>query len=169
MNPRRPDEVLVTNGLRGVTRRNPLLSWIGLEANLAATRPPGYSHRGDVCGVDRTRARCPRKLTTDQMKQMVRQHFEDLVNQRIATVIPQNMTPDLYDHDERGGKLTDVAGDERMMLAMYEKMPDLLLTIEDMIAEDDKLVCRNVWRWTDPGFRKRVTSSSSAINIGMEV
>jgi predicted ester cyclase len=93
----------------------------------------------------------PTKLTTDQMKQVVRQHFEDLVNQRIATVIPQNMTSDLYEHDERGGKLTDVAGDQRMMLAMYEKMPDLLLTIEDMIAEDDKVICRNVWRWTDPG------------------
>jgi hypothetical protein len=43
----------------------------------------------------------PKKLTTDQMKQMVRQHFDDLVNQRIATVIPKNMTPDLYDHDDR--------------------------------------------------------------------
>jgi hypothetical protein len=29
-------------------------------------------------------------------------------------------------------------------------MPDLHLTIEDMIAEGDKVMRRNVWRWTDP-------------------
>jgi hypothetical protein len=28
-------------------------------------------------------------------------------------------------------------------------MPDLHLTIEDMIAEGDKVMCRNIWRWTD--------------------
>jgi hypothetical protein len=36
-----------------------------------------------------------------------------------------------------------------MMIAMYKSMPDLHITIEDMIAEGDKVVCRNIWRWTD--------------------
>ena len=36
-----------------------------------------------------------------------------------------------------------------MMIGMYKSMPDLHLTIEDMIAEGDKVMCRNVWRWTD--------------------
>ncbi len=31
---------------------------------------------------------------------------------------------------------------------MHQQMPDLHLTIEDMIAENDKVVCRNVWRGT---------------------
>jgi predicted ester cyclase len=34
-------------------------------------------------------------------------------------------------------------------MAMYKSMPDLHLTIEDMVAEGDKVMCRNVWRWTD--------------------
>jgi predicted ester cyclase len=33
---------------------------------------------------------------------------------------------------------------EQMMLGMYEAMPDLRITIEDMIAEGDKVVCKNV-------------------------
>jgi predicted ester cyclase len=53
-----------------------------------------------------------------------------------------------------GGKTTDVAGDEQMMVGMYEVMPDLHLTIKDMIAEGDKVVCRNIWRWTDPSDKK---------------
>jgi predicted ester cyclase len=36
-----------------------------------------------------------------------------------------------------------------MMIAMYKSMPGLHLNIEDMIAEGDKVRCRNVWRSTD--------------------
>jgi predicted ester cyclase len=88
-------------------------------------------------------------LTPDQMKQFVREHFEDFVNKRNAAVIRKNMTADFHDHDGPGGKPTGVEGDEQMMMAMYKSMPDLRLTIEDMIAEGDKVMCRNVWRWTD--------------------
>jgi predicted ester cyclase len=89
------------------------------------------------------------KLTLDQMKKFVREHFEDFVNQRKAAVIRKNMTADFYDHDGPGGKPTGVDGDEQMMIAMYKSMPDLHVTIEEMVAEGDKVMCRNVWRFTD--------------------
>jgi hypothetical protein len=38
-------------------------------------------------------------LTVEQMKKLVRDHFEDFVNRRNAAVIRQNMTSDFYDHD----------------------------------------------------------------------
>lgn len=95
-------------------------------------------------------------LTLDQMKKFVRDHFEDFVNQRKAAVIRTNMTPNFYDHDGPGGKPTGVDGDEQMMIAMHKSMPDLHLTIEHMIAEGDKVMCRNVWRWTDPASGKKM-------------
>lgn len=48
----------------------------------------------------------PTKLTPAEMKQFVRDHFEDFVNQRNANVIRKNMAPDFYDHDGPGGKPT---------------------------------------------------------------
>jgi len=90
------------------------------------------------------------------MKQFVRAHFEEFVNKRNAAVIHQNMTPDFYDHDGPDGRPTDVRGDEQMMLAMYKAMPDLLLTVEETIAQGDKVVCRNVWRWTDISSGKKM-------------
>ena len=96
------------------------------------------------------------ELTTAQMKDFVRSRFEDFVNKRNASVIEKNMARDFYDHDGPGGKPTRVEGDEQMMLAMYKSMPDLHLTIEDMIAEGDKVVCRNIWRWTDPQSGKKM-------------
>jgi predicted ester cyclase len=85
----------------------------------------------------------PTSLTSDQMKQLVRGHFEDFVNNRKAEVIRHNMTPDFLDHDGPGGQPTGVDGDEQMMLGMYKALPGLHLTIEEMIAEGDKVVCRN--------------------------
>ncbi len=99
----------------------------------------------------------PTTLTTDQMKAKVLSHFEDFVNNRRAEVIRTNMTSDFYDHDGPGEEPTDVSGDEQMMRQMYAAMPDLHLTIEDLIAEGDKVVCRNHWRWTD---------ASSGTNMG---
>jgi predicted ester cyclase len=96
----------------------------------------------------------PTNLTLGQMKEFVRQHFEDFVNNRNVAVIRKNMTSDFCDHDGPGGKPTGVEGDEQMMLGMYKAMPDLHLTIEDLIAEGDKVVCRNIWRWTDASGKK---------------
>lgn len=93
-------------------------------------------------------------LKPDEMKQFVRDHFEEFVNKRNAAVIRRNMTPDFYDHDGPGGKPTGTEGDERMMVAMYQAMPDLRVTIEDLLAEGDKVMCRNIWRWTDQSGRQ---------------
>lgn len=95
-------------------------------------------------------------LSPDEMKAFVRDHFEQFVNRRNAGVIHQNMTPDFLDHDGPGGRPADAAGDEQMMLGMYKAMPDLHLDIEDLVAEGDKVVCRNIWTWTDADSGKRL-------------
>jgi predicted ester cyclase len=89
------------------------------------------------------------QLTPDEMKAFVRAHFDDFVNNHHAEVIRRNMTPDFRDHDGPGGRTVGVAADEEMMRQMYTLMPDMRITVEDMVAEGDRVVCRNIWRWTD--------------------
>jgi predicted ester cyclase len=88
-------------------------------------------------------------LNPDEMKTFVRRHFEEFVNNQRAEVIRENMTPDFLDHDGPGNREVGIAEDEQMMLGMYERMPGIKVTIEDMVAEGDRVVCRNVWRWND--------------------
>jgi predicted ester cyclase len=95
-------------------------------------------------------------LSPEQMKQMVRDHFEDFVNRRKPEVIRTNMSADFVDHDGPGGKRTGIEGDEQMMRGMHAAMPDLKLNIEELIAEGDKVVCRNIWRWTDKSSGKKM-------------
>ncbi|MGZ3499142.1 MAG: ester cyclase [Vulcanimicrobiaceae bacterium] len=75
---------------------------------------------------------------------------------RNAAVIHKNMTPDFFDHDGPGGKPTGIEGDEQMMLSMYRSMPDLHIAVEEMLADGDKVVCRNVWRWIDISSGKKM-------------
>src|SRR5215469_13561538 len=89
------------------------------------------------------------QFTLEEMKAFVRQHFDDFVNQKKAEVIRRNMSPDFIDHDGPGDRTVGVAEDENMMRQMYTVMPDIRITVEDIVAEGDRVVCRNVWRWTD--------------------
>jgi predicted ester cyclase len=93
-------------------------------------------------------------MTTEEAKAFVLHHFEEFVNKKNHDVVLQTLSDDFYDHDGPGGKPTDREGDRRLMIAMHQQIPDLHLTIEDMIAEGDKVVCRNVWRGTARGGRK---------------
>ena len=95
-------------------------------------------------------------LSTSEMKALVRKHFEDFVNNQKAEVIRHNMTADFLDHDGPGGKPAGVEGDEAMMRGMYAIFPDLRITIEEMIAEGDRVVCRNRWQGTNAKTGKRM-------------
>ena len=59
------------------------------------------------------------------------------------------MAPEFRDHDGPDGKEVGIEEDERMMRRMYELFPGIKITIEDIAAEGDKVVCRKLWRWMD--------------------
>lgn len=91
----------------------------------------------------------PTELSTDEMKEFVQAHFDDFVNNQMPEVIRVNMTSDFLDHDGPGGTATGIEGDEAMMREMYLRMPGLEVRVEDMVAEADKVVCRNTWSWNE--------------------
>ena len=95
-------------------------------------------------------------LSPIEMKEFVRRHFEDFVNGKKPEVIRHNMTADFLDHDGPGGTKTGVEGDEAMMRSMYQVFPDLHVDIDEMIAEGDKVVCRNRWRGTNAQTAERM-------------
>jgi len=96
-------------------------------------------------------------MTSDEMKVYVRRHFEAFVNEKNVDIADETLAPDFLDHDGPGGKSIDREGDKAMMRGMHARLPDLEVTIEDMIAEGDKVVCRNVWRATDGASGKKIS------------
>ena len=91
---------------------------------------------------------------SDRAKEFVRRHFEEFVNRKNHDVVFVTLADDFMDHDGPNGQPTDRHGDREMMIRMHAQIPDLQVTIEDIIAENDKVVCRNVWRGTTTAGRK---------------
>ncbi|SRR5579883_488765 len=94
--------------------------------------------------------------TLEQNKAFIRNHFEEFVNRKNAAIAYQNFAPDFLDHDEPYGESVGPEPAMKMMQATYAKYPDIHVTVEDILAEGDKVMVRNVWRGTDAATGQQV-------------
>src|SRR5579862_6619969 len=95
-------------------------------------------------------------MSPEEMKQFVRNHFEDFVNRKKVEVALVNFSEDFLDHDEMNGPQVGPEAAMNMMKGVYKIFPDLHVTVEDSIAEGDKVMVRNSWRATDTKTGKRI-------------
>ncbi|HEY0760381.1 MAG TPA: ester cyclase [Acidisarcina sp.] len=85
------------------------------------------------------------------MKEFIRNHFEEFVNRQNIDIADINFASRFVDHgaDVPPGLLPGPAGAKQYVGAAYKRFPDIHVEIEDLIAEDDKVVVRNHWTGTD--------------------
>jgi predicted SnoaL-like aldol condensation-catalyzing enzyme len=104
-------------------------------------------------------------MTHAEMKEFIRNHFEEFVNRKNLGIGEVNFAPDFVDHgaDVPPGLPPGRAGAMQYVGAALKKVPDLRVTIEDMIAEGDKVVVRNHWIGTDAGSQQRLEFSGIVI------
>lgn len=97
-------------------------------------------------------------LTHRQAREFIRNHFEEFVNKKNVQIGNVNFAPDFVDHgaDVPPGLPPGPAGAIEYVAGALKKFPDLHVQIEDMIAEDDKVVVRNYWTATDPPSGKKL-------------
>jgi len=99
------------------------------------------------------------------MKSFVRQHFEDFVNRRKLEVADVNFASDFVDHgaDVPPGTPAGPQGAKQYVGSALDRFPDMHVTIDDIIAEGDKVVVRNTWTGTDRQSGKRLRFSGIVI------
>lgn len=95
-------------------------------------------------------------LSLEEMKTFVRNHFEDFVNRKKSEVALTNFSEDFLDHDEPGGSAVGAQAAKAMMESVHQKWPDIHVTVDDILAEGDKVMVRNSWRGTDRTTNRRV-------------
>jgi predicted ester cyclase len=97
-------------------------------------------------------------MSIDDMKAFIRNHFEQFVNRKNLDVADVNFASDFVDHgaDVPPGTPPGPAGAKQYVGNALKKFPDMRVKIEDMIAEGNKVVVRNVWRASDPGSGRKV-------------
>ncbi len=97
-------------------------------------------------------------FTLDEAKAFVRDHFEQFVNQKNIAIGQINFAPGFVDHgaDVPPGMPPGPAGAMEYVGKAVKQFPDLHVTIDDIIAEGDKVVVRNTWRATDTAHQKTI-------------
>ena len=97
-------------------------------------------------------------MTHEEMKKFIRNHFEEFVNKQNLEIADVNFAPSFVDHgaDVPPGTPPGPAGAKQYVGGAYKRFPDILVQIEDMIAEDDKVVVRNHWTGTDSKSGQRI-------------
>ena len=94
----------------------------------------------------------------EKMKQFIRNHFEEFVNRRNLEVADVNFAPDFVDHgsDVPPGTPPGPQGAKLYVGGALKRFPDMHVTVEDVIAEGDKVVVRNTWQGTDRNSGKKL-------------
>jgi predicted ester cyclase len=84
-------------------------------------------------------------LTSSKMKDFIRNHFEQFVNQKNLDIADVNFATKFLDHgaDVPSGTALGPAGAKQYEGGAYKRFPDIHVQIEDLIAEDDRVVVRN--------------------------
>ena len=90
-------------------------------------------------------------MAHEEMKQFICNHFEEFVNRQNLAIADVNFALNFVDHgaDVPSGTPPGPAGAKQYVGGAYKRFPDIHVQIEDLIAEDDKVVVRNHWKGTD--------------------
>lgn len=88
---------------------------------------------------------------TEDNKALNRRFVEEVINQGNIDTIDELLDPGVVDHDAPPGFPTGREGAKQFFAIVRSAFPDLHHTIEDMIAEGDKVVMRSTWSGTHKG------------------
>ena len=97
-------------------------------------------------------------MTHAETREFIRNHFEEFVNRKNVDIGNVNFASDFVDDgaDVPPGTPPGPAGAIQYVAGALKRSPDLHVQIEDMIAEEDKVVVRNHWTATDSQTGKRL-------------
>jgi len=104
-------------------------------------------------------------MTPEEMKRFVRNHFEQFVNRKNFAIGDINFARGFIDHgaDVPAGLPPGPEGAKQYVGGALKRVPDMRVTIEDIIAEGDRVVVRNTWTGTDRETGKKIRFSGIVI------
>jgi steroid delta-isomerase-like uncharacterized protein len=90
-------------------------------------------------------------VTLEANKALIRRVFDEVIPAGDPTAMRDLMAPDFLDHDPLPGQPAGAAGGEYVVSTMHTAHPDLRFTIDDLVAEGDRVTIRWTLRGTNTG------------------
>lgn len=90
-------------------------------------------------------------MSTEDNKNLIHRFYEEVFNKKNVAALDAFYAPDHVDHTLPPGMPTSPEGTKQAIIMTLVALPDLHVTIEDMIAEGDKVVTRFTTHGTQQG------------------
>ena len=90
-------------------------------------------------------------MSSEDNKALVRRYFEEVLNQGNLALANELNDPDLVYHDPAVPDVRTLPDYIQWISQFRNAFPDFHVTIEDSVAEGDKVVVRYTWRGTNTG------------------
>jgi predicted ester cyclase len=94
-------------------------------------------------------------MTTEENKALVRRYIEEAYNKRNLAIIDELVAATYTVHPSPPDRKPGIEGERQFVSMALAEWPDLRLTIEDQVAEGDKVVSR----WTARGTHTRTVTT----------
>lgn len=107
-------------------------------------------------------------MSTEQNKTLVRQLIEEVFNQGNVSLANEIVSPDYVEHEPLPpGMPQGREGFEMIVHMLQSAFPDFKATIEDIVAEDDKVVIRMTWSGTQQAEFMGLPASGKQMSIAI--
>jgi steroid delta-isomerase-like uncharacterized protein len=105
-------------------------------------------------------------MSAEENKALIRRWFEECYNQGNVAVADQLIAADYVNHSAPHGQASGLEGEKRYITMIRSAFPDFHVTVEDQIAEGDRVVTRVTAGGTYRGGLEDIPSSAS---VGKQV
>ena len=103
---------------------------------------------------------------SEENKAILRRFIEEVLNKKNLGAADQFMAPNFVDHDPASpGAEPNIEGFKQAFGVFFTAFPDLTYTIEDIMAEGDKVVVRGTFRGTQRAEFMGIPATGKEINV----
>ena len=107
-------------------------------------------------------------MSTEQNKALVRQIVEEIFNRGNISLADKLLAPDFVEREELPpGMPRDREGVKLLTTMLRSAFPDFKGTIDDIVAEGDKVVLRWTWSGTQKGEFMGVPPTGKSVSFGV--
>ena len=107
-------------------------------------------------------------MSTEQNKALVRQMVEEIFNRGNMSRADEFLAPDFVEREELPpGIPRDREGVKQLTTVLRSAFPDFKATIDDIVAEGDKVVIRQTWSGTHKGEFMGVPPTGKSVSFGV--
>jgi steroid delta-isomerase-like uncharacterized protein len=105
-------------------------------------------------------------MSLEANKDLIRAYVETIFNQRQVDRAEELVAPDYVDHAALPGQAPGLEGAKRKWAMYLAGLPDLQVTIEELVAEDDKVAVRRSYAGTHQGELLGIPATGKQVRLG---